>query len=259
MNRRKKVGLALGAGGMRGMAHIGVMQVLDECGVPIDMVAGASVGAFMGAAYAADMDLYYMAECARYLTTRDVLDVPIPFRDGYLSGRKMESICRIVTDDREFSQTRIPFWCSALDLESGRLRYFHRGKLAQAVRASVAIPGVFRPSRIDGRWYIDAGMLESVPSAILRENGADVVIAVDLYGDPPYPTEHLSPRTILYRSAEMMRDEIKRLRPTRADVTIRPDVSYIRQLRPEGAIGGIRTGRLAALDALPEIHSILRR
>lgn len=254
---RKRVGLALGSGGMRGMAHIGVLQVLEEAGIPIDLISGASVGAFFGAAYAAEMDLYALGAFAAYLGRRDVIDLPHPFKGGLLSGRKFLKLCRIVTNDRSFSETCVPFWCSAVDLATGETRYLHEGALSSAVRASISIPGLLRPVRRDGRLYIDGGTVEEIPIDILRENGADVVIAVDLSIAAPYRERRANVRRILFRSVDIMRAAMNRLHPKHADVLIRPDVSFMGQIVPRGAAESIRVGRAAAAAALPEIRRIL--
>ena len=254
---RKRVGVALGAGGMRGMAHIGILQVLEEAGIPIDLVSGASVGAFFGAAYAAEMDLYALGAYAVKLMKRDVLDAPNPFRSGLLSGNKFQKLCRLVTNDRSFSETMIPFWCSAVDLRSGRTDYLHSGPLHSAVRASISIPGLLRPVRRGGVTYIDGGTVESVPVGILRKNGADAVIGVDLGISPPYQRRRDSVRSVLFRSLDIMRTAMDALTPERADVVIRPDVSFMGRILPHDAAKCISLGRAAALEALPKIRDVL--
>lgn len=254
----KRVGVALGSGGMRGMAHIGVLQVLEEAGIPIDLISGASVGAFFGAAYAAEMDLYALADYAQYLGRRDVLDLPrLVLTDGLMSGRKFQKLCRIVTNDRSFSETCIPFWCSAVDLHTGETRYLHEGSLSDAVRASISIPGLLRPVRLNGRTYIDGGTVEELPIDVLRENGADVVIAVDLSISPAYRPKRSNVRRVLFRSVDIMRAAINRLTPRSADVVIRPDVSFMGQIIPHDAARSILVGRAAAAAALPAIREAL--
>ncbi|MBQ1821715.1 MAG: patatin-like phospholipase family protein [Clostridia bacterium] len=255
---RKRIGVALGSGGMRGMAHIGVLQVLEEAGIPIDLISGASVGAFFGAAYAAGMDLYALSAYAVRLVRRDVLDLPNPFRSGFFSGNKFAKLCRIVTGDRTFSETCIPFWCSGVDLESGETHYFHSGSLYRAVRASIAIPGLLRPARLEGRTYIDGGTVESIPVDILRQNGADVVIGVDLSITPPYRDPRPNMYRIAFRSVDIMRAAIERLCPCGANVLIRPDVSFMDRLVPHDVGKCIAFGRAAAAHALPEIRRAMQ-
>lgn len=257
--RRKRIGVALGAGGMRGMAHIGVLQVLEEANIPIDFVSGASVGAFFGAAYAAEMDLYALGAYAVKLIKRDVLDPPNPFRSGLLSGNKFQKLCRLVTDNRSFSETMVPFWCSAVDLVTGETRYLHSGPLDRAVRASISIPGLLRPVTLDGATYIDGGTVESVPVKILKENGADAVIGVDLGIMPPFPERHIRAKHILFRSLDIMRIAMDSMTPDRADVLIRPDASFMGRILPHDAAKCIAVGRAAAAEALPKIRELLKR
>jgi len=256
---RKRVGVALGSGGMRGLAHIGILQVLEEAGIQIDYLSGASVGAFMGAAYAAEMDLYALGAFAAKLTRRDVLDPPNPFRSGLFSGQKFLKLCAVVTENRTFQETCVPFWCSAVDLSTGKTCYLHEGRLADAVRASIAIPGLLRPFTTGGATYIDGGTLESIPAAILRENGADVVIGVDLSICPPYAPKRSNAYSIAFRSVDLMRAAIDTLAPSGADVLIRPDVSFMGRLVPHDAAKCIAIGRAAASEALPEIRQKLKQ
>lgn len=254
---QKRVGVALGSGGMRGIAHIGILQVLEEAGVPIDLVSGASVGAFVGAAYAAEMDLYALGRFAVALRRRDVLDFLNPFRAGVFSGRKFQKLCALVTDNRTFSETCVPFWCSAVDLATGDTRYLHEGPLFRAVRASIAIPGLLRPEQIDSTTYIDGGTVESIPVGILRENGADVVIGVDLSIPAPFAPKRANAYTVAFRSVDIMRAAMDRLCPCGADVLIRPDVSFMGRILPHDATKCLAIGRAAASKALPQIRSLL--
>ena len=255
----KLVGLALGSGGMRGMAHIGVLQVLEESGIPIDLISGASVGAFFGAAYAAEMDLYALGAFAQELSRRDVLDVPRLFCSGLLSGNKFYKLCRIVTNNRSFSETCVPFWCSAVDLDTGETHYLHEGSLSEAVRASISIPGLLRPVTLQGHTFIDGGTVEELPIGILRAHGADVVIAVDLSIGPVYQSKRQNVRRVLFRSVDIMRAAMNRLTPKPADVLIRPDVSFMGQIIPHDAARSIQVGRAAAFAALPRIREALAR
>ena len=258
-HKRKLVGVALGSGGMRGLAHIGVLQVLEEADIPIDFVSGASVGAFIGAAYAAEMDLYALGAFAAKLSRHDILDPPNPFRSGVFSGKKFLKLCATVTDNRSFSETCVPFWCSAVDLETSETCYLHEGSLADAVRASIAIPGLLRPYAIGDRTYVDGGTVEAIPVDILRENGADLVIGVDLSISAPYTPRKSTPYTVAFRSVDIMRAAIDRLKPPGADVLIRPDVSFMGRLVPHDAAKCISIGRAAAAEALPEIRRLLDR
>ena len=203
------------------------------------------------------MDLYALGTFAQFLGRRDVLDVPHPFRSGLLSGNKFLRLCRIVTNDRSFSETCIPFWCSAVELDTGETHYLHEGSLSQAVRASISIPGLLRPVRLNGHTYIDGGTVEELPIDVLRRNGADVVIAVDLSIGPAYQSKRENVRRVLFRSVDIMRAAMNRLTPKPADVLIRPDVSFMGQIIPHDAARSIQVGRAAASAALPAIRDAL--
>ena len=162
MSERKKVGLALASGGGRGMAHIGVLQVLTEHNIPIDMVAGSSAGALVAAIYAAGTDLHMLERYLCTLLPKDLIDPTMVTRGGFLSGKKVTEIMRVLTHDMTVEQTRIPCFIGAVDLETAEYHIFSGCKLYDAARASMAIPGVFTPWNIDGHWYIDGGMLQEI-------------------------------------------------------------------------------------------------
>jgi len=254
----KKIGLALGSGGARGIAHIGVLQVLEENNVPIHMVSGCSIGSIVGSIYAAGTDLRLLVKLILSLTARDIMDPGIPGKGGLLQGNKMEEMVRVLTHDKDIGQTRIPFYCTAVDLESGQLHVFTKGKIARAVRASMSIPGMFAPTKIDGRWYIDGGALEEIPVDVLRENGADVVIGVDLSERRGFPSSSKpsSYRTI-NRAFDIMQMEMTRLKQQQIDVRIRPDASFMGLLSTKGAQDCVAEGRRAAESVLPEILSVI--
>ena len=160
---RKKVGLALASGGGRGMAHIGVLQVLTEHNIPIDMVSGSSAGALVAAIYAAGTDLKLLERYLCTLAPKDLIDPTVVTRGGFLSGKKVSEIMRTLTHDLRIEQTNIPCFIGAVDLETAEYHVFSDCKLYEAGRASMAIPGVFTPANIDGHWYIDGGMLQEMP------------------------------------------------------------------------------------------------
>ena len=260
MSERKKVGLALASGGGRGVAHIGVLQVLTEHNIPIDMISGTSAGALVSAIYAAGTDLYMLEKYIYTLLPKDILDPAVVTRGGILSGNKVEDLIRVLSHDLDVSDTRIPCFIGATDLESGAFHIFDHGKLHEAARASMAIPGVFTPVCIDNRWYIDGGTLQELPIEVLREHGADVVIAVDLSIKTPFtvePGKAPSAHATVLRAFDIMQKHIIKLRNDPVDVRIKPDVSFMGMVSTAGAERAIRIGRECALKALPEIEALL--
>jgi NTE family protein len=175
-----KIGLALGSGSARGWAHIGVLRALIEEGVKPDLICGASVGALVAAVYA-EGKLDEFEEWVRSLSWKGVLSLIDPgWRGGLLSGFKLfESLSgRFI--QRDISELLLPFGAVATDLSTGREVWLREGKVSEAVRASIAMPGLFRPAYRDGRFLVDGGVVNPVPVSLARAMGADIVIAVDL-------------------------------------------------------------------------------
>ena len=254
----KKVGLCLGSGGARGLAHVGVLQVLEENGIRPDIISGCSAGAIFGAVYAAGTNLYLLEKYLGTVDAKTIIDLGIPIQGGFLSGDKIEEVVMTLTHDLSFGETRIPFLCIATDLVSGEMKVFQEGKLHKAVRASMAVPGVFTPVLIDGHYYVDGGVVEELPVDVLRAQGADVVITSDLgikrnFFDP----EHPSPVDILRRSTDIMQAKLTRQQADKGDVVIRPDASFMGLLKINGYEESVSAGRLKAMEALPRIRELL--
>jgi len=252
------VGLCLGSGGARGLAHIGVLQVLEENGIVPDIISGCSAGAIFGAVYAAGTNLNLLEKFMGTVEAGDIVDLGIPLHGGFLSGDKIEEVVATLTHNLSFDETRIPFVCIATDLITGEMKAFEKGKLHRAVRASMAVPGVFTPAEIDGHFYVDGGVLEELPVRVLRERGADVVITSDLgikrnFFDP----EHPSPIDILRRSSDIMQAQMTLRQADKGDVVIRPDASFMGLLKINGYEESVAAGREKAKEALPRIFELL--
>lgn len=254
----KKIGLALGSGGVKGIAHIGVLQVLEENKIPIHMIAGSSAGAIIGAIYAVGTDLEMLARFIGAINSREYLDMVVPRagRGGVIKGEKMEAFIRLFTHDKTFEQTRIPFCCTAVDVETGELITFQKEKKLHAcVRASMSIPGVFMPVRIDGRLCVDGGVLERVPSNSLREAGMDVIIGVDVgYRGEPQRMEHVTVRQVLDNTLDIMGWQVAKMRQDHVDIMLTPGVrGLMKGFSTQNAADCIQEGRRAAEEAMPAI------
>jgi NTE family protein len=182
----KRVALALGSGGARGWAHIGVIRALEEAGIPIDYVAGTSIGAFVGSIYAVGA----LDELERFVAELDwraivsLLDVEFPTQ-GLLDGGKIYNLLYGHLLERQIEDTQIPFACVATDLQSQAAVTFQTGSVVDAVRASISIPGVFTPHEHEGQFFVDGGVVNPVPVNVAQEMGGDIVIAVNL--NYPHP------------------------------------------------------------------------
>ena len=182
MHTDKTVGLVLGSGSSRGWAHIGGIEALEEAGVPVHVIAGCSVGAYIGAIYASGG----LASLKAFILRMDgekmfsYFDVVLP-RSGLLDGsKKLREFLSGHTDVETFEELAIPLKMVATDLESGDKVVMDSGNLFRALRASLSMPGLFAPIRVKGRWLVDGGLVDPVPVGVARAMGADVVIASDL-------------------------------------------------------------------------------
>ncbi len=182
MSARKTVGLVLGSGASRGWAHIGIIEALVEAEIPIDFIAGCSVGAYIGALYASDS----IESLKKFLLRMDgkkifsYFDVVFP-RSGLLNGsRRVQELFSMHTNVSTFEELNIPLVMLATDLERGEKVIINSGKLIEGLRATMSFPGLFAPIQIKGRWLVDGGLVDPVPVGVARAMGAEVVIAVDL-------------------------------------------------------------------------------
>lgn len=189
---RKTVGVALGCGSARGWSHIGVLRALQAHGIPVDFVAGTSIGAFVGAFFA-DQQLDFIDAFVRELSWKEVLrffDVQVPTR-GLLDGSRIHRLLTEQVRHNAIEQMAVPFCAVATDLHSGREVRFTTGPVVEAVRASISIPGILTPVFHEGTILVDGGLVNPVPVSAARKMGAEVVIAVDLNAELLYPqTRH---------------------------------------------------------------------
>jgi NTE family protein len=177
-----RIGLALGSGGARGWAHVGALERLAEMGVPVHVVAGASAGSIAGAAFAANR-LAVLRDLARHMDWHRAaalfLEVGLP-RSGLLTGRKVIRLLRDVLGAGTIEELRLPFAAVATDLHDQGEVVFDGGDLLSALRASIAIPGIFTPVHREGRMLVDGGLVNPLPVSVARRLGATYVIAIDV-------------------------------------------------------------------------------
>ena len=285
---RPRIGLALGSGSARGWAHIGVLRVLEEAGMAPDVVCGTSIGAFVGAAYASQK-LDALEAWVSGLTRRDVLRFfDLGSTGGLIKGERLLHFIaeRFLVED--FAQLDRPFACVATDLSSGREIWLKEGALGEAVRASIALPGLLVPHNVAGRFLVDGGLVNPVPVSLCRAQEADIVIAVDLGMDtvrlrlrtaaaetsgwrqrvgrwlgrgkehhPETPRPAIT--DVLTNALAIMQGRIarSRLAGEPADVMIAPRLGQMGLLDYHRGVGAIATGRKAAEHMLPMLHSLL--
>lgn len=177
---RKKLGLALGSGAARGLAHIGVLKVLEEEKIPVDVIAGTSIGAFIGALFAAGLPVRQMEQVALEVDWRRLARMidPIFPTSGLIDGGRVSRFMEELLPVRTFEQLHVPLAMITTDIESGEPVVIRRGDLLTALRAAIAFPGIFAPVRFGHRFLVDGGLLNPVPADLARDLGAEVVIGV---------------------------------------------------------------------------------
>ena len=260
------MGLALGGGGTRGLAHIGVLEVLEEEGIPINMISGTSAGAVVGALYAQGKDAGIIRDLITNLGWKrmaSLVDIALP-RTGFLQGDRIKSLlASILGGDIQFSDLKIPFACVATDIMTGEEIIFTQGSVPDAVRASISIPGIFSTSRWKGRYLVDGGLVNPVPARVLKDMGADFIIAVNVLPDVTDRSQKARKRkqpgilSILLQSLYITTHSLVMSSIKDADIVIEPevaDVAFSDFLRAEECIS---RGVTAAEDAVPRIRGRL--
>jgi len=183
-HERKKLGLALSGGGARGIAHIGVLKALEKAGIKVDFLSGTSMGGLVAAAYASGLLAKDIEEVSReYGKLRNLwrlADPTLP-RQSVFQGKRLEVFFEETLKVDSFEELRIPLTLVAVDLNSGQEVHMNSGSVAHAVRATVAVPGLLAPVEEKGQCLVDGGLLNNLPSDAVREMGADVVLAVDVF------------------------------------------------------------------------------
>ncbi|HNU94687.1 MAG TPA: patatin-like phospholipase family protein [Bacillota bacterium] len=181
--KRPTVGLALGSGAARGLAHIGVLEVLFRSRIPVDVIVGCSMGAVIGGCYAAGMAASELLEIGMSIDRREVfrhIDLTVPNRGGLISGTKMDALLEELTRGKTFEELRLPFACTAADINTGEEVVIEDGPIHKGIRASSSIPGVLQPVMHAGHALVDGGILNPIPANYLAALGVDVSIAVDV-------------------------------------------------------------------------------
>ncbi len=245
----RRVGLALGGGAARGLAHIGVLAVLEEAGIPIDFIAGTSMGSLVGSAYCAGIEVAQLMEIAAGTGWFDISRPTWP-RHGLLSFAKLDQWIENTVGDLDIRDLSIPFAAVAADLETGERIILQDGSLAAAIRASCSVPGLVEPIEINGRLLCDGGVVDNLPDYAARLLGADYVIGVDVF--VPAYRDYLGPMGVTMAALEMLIQHAGG-GDVNADCLIIPDLvgkSYIRLSRYQELIDA---GAEATRAMLPQI------
>jgi NTE family protein len=219
------IALALGGGAARGFAHIGVIKALEARGIYPDIIVGTSAGAVVGALYATGSSGIELNRMALSMDQSAFSDWTVPAR-GFFKGEGLEKFVNSAVKDRPIEALQRKLAVCATDLQTGQLMVFERGNTGLAVRASASVPGVFQPTRIGDREYVDGGLVSPVPVRVARQLGADIVIAVDISARPVgSDTSGLIGE--LLQTFAIMSATIANFEEKDADVVLRPDLPQV--------------------------------
>jgi NTE family protein len=254
---KPKVALVLGGGAARGFAHVGVLRVLEQEKIPIDMIVGTSVGSLIGAMYASNPNSFELEWTSFTLEKDDIFDFSIlSSATGPVKGEKLEKFVNAKVPVKNIEQLKVPFYAVAADLNTGEPVVFSSGPVCKAVRASCSIPGVFTPLSYNNRQLIDGGVLGNVAPEVARQYGANLVIVVSIdKSTQNKDTGNLV--SITLQAIAIMSNKIDSYKLKEADVLIAPEIGDVGTMDFTQKKRCMQAGIDAAQKAIPEIKKRL--
>ena len=271
---RPKIGLALSSGAALGIAHIGVIKAFREADIPIDFIAGTSMGSIIGACFAKEGEIKEVEEEALKTDWRRftrLLDPNINYlKKGLIYGQRIENLLRSLIGDIDFKDLKIPFAAVTTDIVTGKEIVIREGSVIAAVRASISIPGIFVPVIIKEDCLVDGGMTNPVPVDVVTHMGAKLIIAVNVLHDPQKrkifklskKSKTSEPPNIfntLMQSIYIMEQTIVKLKTLEADIIIEPDVSHLESFEFHKSREAIAAGYTAAVNNIPKITKLISK
>jgi NTE family protein len=219
--RKRKIGLVLGGGVARGIAHIGVLKAIHKYKIPIEFIAATSSGAIAGAAFAAGMDIKLIEEIGESIRWGKIVRVSF-FKPGFISGKAIEELIIKHIGEIEFSELKIPLSVIAADLVTGQTVVINRGSVAKGVSASSAFPGIFAPEEVNLRFVVDGGIADNLPVDVVKRMGANFVIASDVIPSEPVHYIPSDPFKVFSRSLDIVLHKLSIEQRKKADILIEP-------------------------------------
>jgi NTE family protein len=261
---KPRVGLVLGGGYAWGLSHIGVLEALENAGIPIDLIAGTSMGSVIGALYARELDAAVIKQQATQLDWVGILKLidPVLPRSGLMTGKRITNLLKRFMGDVDFKDLGIPFSCVATDIISGDAVVINQGSVLEAVRASISIPVIFTVLKKDGRFLVDGGLVNNIPVDVVRQMGADYVIAVDCTPTKAERAENLlkqvevkEPRVlqVMVQSIYITTHQASCQMADTAEIVIHPKLAGINPADFHKARECILAGEIAATDIVAHI------
>ena len=256
-----KIGLVLGAGGARGVAHLGVLQALEENGIKVDIITGCSMGALVGGLYSIGYKVQELKDLAFSLKKKDIVDVYVKMitHKGLLKGEKIDNLLKKLFGDKVIQDCKIPFGCVATDLISGNQLFFKEGDLFTAVRASCAIPTMISPVEYNDALLVDGGIINRVPILEAQQLGAKKIIAIDVMGEIRNDRKISNIFDVALRSIDTVDYYItkNRLEQNPPDVLVRPDLGSMSQYKVEKMEFACQKGYEATIEKMQEIKALI--
>ena len=252
VKKRKKVGIAFGGGGLKGTAHVGMLKVFAEYNIPIDMVAGTSIGSAIAALYGAGYDWQMMKKLFEGLDIESLIKIH-PTRRGLIPATGYTEMLRLCTKGLRIEELRIPVKIVAVDLISRKKIIFSSGDTATAVRASSAIPGVFTPVIMGDMVLVDGYVLDNCPGGVVRDMGADVVIACNLAA--PRTDMPANMLDVVERSLDIAASAYQKID---ADIILEPIEQYMDSLDVNGMRECYERGMKCAYEHIDEILELIK-
>ncbi len=250
-----KLGLALGSGAARGLAHIGVLKAFEEEGIYPDMVAGTSAGAMVGALYCAGVDVGSMVQIAKNIPVKELFDITVP-KVGFIKGNRIEALISLLTHDMLIEDLNIPFRAVSTDLASGEKFVFDRGPISRAVRASISIPCIFVPLYIDDKVLVDGAIMERVPVNTAKDMGADIVVGVDVgFSAPKAKAKNIF--DVIFQTIDTAERELLKCHAVGADLLIKPYLPNIEPYKFDRIDECFDEGYHVAKAAIPYIREVM--
>ena len=253
--REPVIAIALGGGGAKGFAHIGVLKVLESHGIKPKIVTGTSAGSFVGSIYAGGKTPYQMQQIAQQLKESDLRDLTLNSQ-GIVLGQKLQDFVNRNVGNKPIEQFPIRFAAVATRLDNGKKAVFIKGNVGQAVRASCSIPNVFVPATIGKTKYVDGGLVSPIPVQTARDLGADIVIAVDISARPS-GSQSVSMWGLLDQTINIMGQQSINFELSQANIVIQPQVGHLGTVDLKSSKQAILEGEKAAQAKVTTIQTAI--
>lgn len=256
MKKYKKIGLALGGGGARGFALIGAIRAFEEEGIHFDCIAGTSIGSVIGALFDYGITSEEMVNLAKKLKIRDIRKSMIPLVPSSTDG--IENTIKGIIGDINFEDLPLPFYAVAVDMKTGNEVDIHKGNLAKALAGSCAVPTVFNAVKFDDKLLFDGGLQNTIPADVLRKNGCDAVVSIDINSTRGNGTNSSKYLDLLFASIKIMMKSNAIKGYLNSDIIIKPNLKRFNASKMTGMMEMIEEGYIATKSKMSEIRELFK-